>query len=239
MKSFKNKNRIKKSIVIAKFSIFLIIVIFVPIYILFFNKEIISNFKNYNDLVDYIRSFGIYGALVFLGIQILQIVISVIPGQIVQIAAGAIYGIIPGIILAVIGVILGEALTFMLGKHLGYQGLSMIIGESKMESLTKKLNTKRSYLITFFFFMLPGVPKDIMCYVAGISKIKLKTFLIISVLGRLPIMIISIIFGKMLIEKNYFAMIIIVAVICIISIICFIIRKKYSHIIDHIYEKLS
>lgn len=229
----------KKLLTLSKFIILIIILIAVPIYVAVFKSDVIARFENYNDVVKYIRSYGVYSRGVFILLQIMQIVISIIPGQLFQIAAGSIFGIMQGLLLSLLGVFLGEIFTFYLGKFLGKDGLKLFLGEEKMDSLTQKLNTEKAYFITFIFFLLPGVPKDLMCYVAGISNIKLHTFLIISLSGRFPIMLVSIVFGNMFITKNYVGMAIIAVLIGVLSVGCVLVRRRFSFIVDKIYDKIS
>ena len=154
-------------------------------------------------------------------------------------AAGYIYGFWPALLFAMTGAVAGTAISFMLAKALGRDFLHIFFGEEKMSYYIERLNSKKMYAIVFFLYLIPGIPKDMVSYAAGVSEIKFKPFLIISALGRLPGMIGSLIMGCMLVEENYAAAIVIgffaVATFCV----CIALRKKIQVLLDRFYEKIT
>ena len=170
--------------------------------------------------------------------EVLQIMIFILPGQFFQFAAGYLFGFIPGLIYTFIGAVIGTTITFFLARVLGSDAVRMIAGDQRMDHYTELLSSRRAYLITLLIYLIPGLPKDAVCYCAGVSGIRFLPFLIISVAGRMPAMAGSIAFGSMYMKQNYTGMAIVAAVVGIICLICIIKRKELLAYIDRLYDKV-
>ena len=235
----KRAHKWKKILTIVKFMILIAIVIGIPAYILIFRQDVISSFRSFDDVVSYLKKYEAQSALVYMAAQILQIVISVLPGQVFQFAAGFLFGFVPGLIYSIIGAMMGTTITYFLARFLGRDAMHLFFGGEKMQYFIERLNSERAYIIVFLIYLIPGLPKDLVCYAAGVSNMKFKPFLILSTVGRTPAMCGSLLFGVMYMQKSYTGMIVIAAICAVILIICFIFRKRLTGIIDNIYHKIS
>ena len=166
-------------------------------------------------------------------------VIAAIPGQAFQLAAGYFFGFFQGLLWSVVGVILGTIVTFFLARILGRDAMYLIFGEKKLQSFIDKLNSKRAYLLVFIIYLIPGIPKDLFNYAAGVSEINFKAFLILSSLGRIPGMMGSLIIGLMVRNGDYTALIIIGIAAAVIVVVAFIFRKRLMALLDMFYEKMK
>ena len=164
------------------------------------------------DLREYIRSFGAAGWLVFLGLQFLQVFIALIPGELLESAAGYAFGPVLGTVLCYAGIAMASALVFQLTRRFGVKLVEVFVSREKITQL-RFLNTekKRNRLI-FLLFFIPGTPKDLLTYFVGLTDIRLGTFLAISLIARIPSILSSTFGGHMIGEGNYFAAIILYAV---------------------------
>ena len=126
--------------------------------------------------------------------------------------------------ISIIGALIGSTITYFLARFLGNESLHLIFGEQKVSSYVRKLNSKRSYMLIFLIYLIPGIPKDFVSYVAGVSNIRLRPFLVLSTLGRTPGIIESLLFGAFLADKNYIGLVIVVAVS--LSILWFCITRR-------------
>lgn len=184
---------------------------------------IAPNFKDYIEdpikFKEYISDNGFIGIIIFLFVQILQIVVSIIPGEMIEIAAGITFGWFLGLILCLIGVALATSLIFVVCKKLGKPYIDKLVGNGKLK-LFDKLNssTKRDTII-FIIFLIPGIPKDLLVYAAAFFDIKLSKFLLLSIPARIPSIITSTIAGQYILEGNYKPVIIIFAVMIVITIL--------------------
>ena len=211
----------------------------VPAYILIFHHDLITRFQSYDEVVYYLRSYKGYSAIVFVLIQVLQIVISVLPGEVMEFAAGSLFGFPLGLLLTFIGCLIGTTIVFYLAKFLGADAVRRIAGENRMQEYIEKLNSEKAYILVFILYLLPGIPKDILCYIAGISSMRFKPFLLLSSVARIPGICGCLLFGTMYMQKNYTFMIGLAAATGIILVLCFLFRERLLGLADKIYEKLN
>ncbi len=148
------------------------------------------------------RKFGLFGWILIVFINVLQIVVAFLPGEPVELATGVLYGWFWGSILCVIGVVIGEAIVFLITRRYGIKLVNWMFRKDVTETKFFE-NTARIQSLTFILFLLPGVPKDVLTYVAGLSKIKLGDFLIISTLARTPSIISSALIGGSAISGDF------------------------------------
>lgn len=131
-----------------------------------------------------IDSLGMYGIIIFILIQIVQVVIPIIPSLVVSIAGVIIYGPIFGFIYNYIGICIGSLIVFALAKSYGIKLLEKMFSQRLLEKYGK---WTRGSKFTLFFagaIACPGMPDDFLCYLAGTSKIKTAHYMMIIFIGR-------------------------------------------------------
>ena len=230
-------SRKKKIAAIIKFVLLLIVIAGIPAFLyLKFGSEIFSK-DSADRLVTYLMANKHISALIIVILQILQVIICVIPGQPIQFAASYMLGVGGGLLLSLIGAAIGAAIAFYLAKLLGRDMLYLLFDKNKVQDYQRKLNSGKGLLIVLLIYVLPGVPKDLVAYVAGISEMKFKPFIIISTIGRCPGMIGSLLLGHFYGAGNYRAIGVVIIAAVIILIICFIKRKSLIKYLDKLEEK--
>ena len=230
------KNRIFAA---AKFAVLLIIVIGLPLYVYFFHKDLLSEFRTFDEAVAFLRQYKNLSVPVYLLAEFLQIMISVLPGQVFQFAAGYLFGFLPGLFYTLVGALIGTVIVFYLARLLGTDAVHLMLGKERTERYVSLLNSKKAYIITFLLYLIPGFPKDTLCYIAGVSEIKVQPFLFLSIAGRMPAMAASIVFGSMYMKHDYIGMAVVAAAVAVIFIFCMIRRKYLMDLIDRLYEKYN
>jgi uncharacterized membrane protein YdjX (TVP38/TMEM64 family) len=142
-------------------------------------------YSSSDKLSKFLQNLGPYSPAVFVILQVLQVIAAPFPGELTGVAGGYVYGETFGFLLSTIGLCLGSWVAFELASILGRPFVERFV---KREVLAKFnfLTTKTGTFICFVFFLFPGFPKDYLCYVLGLSRMKLSTFLIVSIVGRLP-----------------------------------------------------
>ena len=172
-----------------------------------------------DDFRDYIQSFGPLGWLVLLGLQFLQVFIALIPGELLETAAGYAFGPWVGTAICYVGVGLASSLIFALTRRYGVKLVEIFVPLEKINEL-RFLNTerKRNNLI-FLLYFIPGTPKDLLTYFVGLTDIKLSQFLILSMIARIPSVISSTFGGHLLGEERYTGAIILYGVTGVVSAI--------------------
>lgn len=228
----------KKVLSVIKLLILFGIVVVLPVNIFFNHHDILERFENFNDILKFLEHYHWQSILVYIVIQTMQVIISIIPGQAFQFAAGYLYTFFPGLLFSLIGAVIGTTIAFHLAKILGSDAVHLFIGQEKTAYYLERLNSKRAYTIVFFLYLIPGLPKDIICYAAGISEMKFKPFLILSMIGRTPGMAGSLLIGALYLREHYVLMGIIIVLAVIAFILCVIYRNKIHGYLDRFYGKI-
>lgn len=213
--SRKIENFLKKYGVHLFFAVFTIITIIVGYE--YFSKYA-SAFKDPDNIKNVILSYGAYSFLIFIALQVIQVVFFFIPGEVVQIVGGYIYGPIKGSLLSVVGIALGSAIGYLIARYLMREQVQKMIEKRDLKLFKKILTRGSNKLVIFFVYLIPGIPKDILVYLCGVSDIDFLEFLIYSTLGRLPWIIVSALFGNGIGERNYVTL----TIIAIVSLVFFI-----------------
>ncbi len=151
---------------------------------------------------NWIFSFGAWGPLVFIGVQIFQVVFSPIPGELTGFLGGYIYGVWLATLYSTVGLSVGSWLCFLLGRWLGRPFVEKLIPRSVLDKFDFLVNNRGAFL-AFIFFAIPGFPKDYMCYVLGLSPLRTGVFLFVATVGRIPGTIILGLQGANVYEERY------------------------------------
>ena len=238
IKKQKQENLRRLMISILKLLLLLTIVAGIPLYIYFCHGDWLRRFEDVQEVIAFLERYETESIPIYLGLQGLQIVISVLPGQVFQIAAGYLYPFWLALLLALTGAVLGTAITFGLAKLLGQDFLHLFFGEEKIGYYVERLNSKRAYTLVFLLYLIPGIPKDVVSYAAGASEMHFKPFLILSAVGRLPGMCGSLLMGWLLEGEHYIGLGIVAGIAVISFVVCILFRKRINGWLDRMYEKL-
>ncbi|MCI8647958.1 MAG: VTT domain-containing protein [Firmicutes bacterium] len=238
----RKKDRIHKKFklvsAILKFALLLFVLVGLPLYIYFYQPQLIENMSSMENVNAFFQQYKTQSIFVYIGAQIIQIVICVIPGQWLQFAAGYMYGFWLGFLFSLIGAAAGSVITYYLAKLLGRDAMHLIFGEAKINDFIHKLNSKKAIVVVFLIFLIPGVPKDLCNYAAGISQMKLKPFLLVSLVGRSPGMMGSLLIGRQIEAGDYTGAIVIAVIAVILCVVGIIMRKYLTKWLDRVYSKL-
>ena len=138
-----------------------------------------------------VERLGMWGVLALLGVQVLQIIVAIIPGEPVELAAGAMYGAWGGLALCLLGCLLGSALVFQVVRKKGRAAFERTSLGQKLGEYRFLRDETRLEGIVFLLYLIPGTPKDILVYVCGLSPLPLGRFLLLSTLARIPSVVTS------------------------------------------------
>lgn len=168
-----------------------------------FGPQLTALARKPEDLRDLLNSYGWKGILVFMGIQMLQVVVAAIPGEFVQVAGGYVYGTWLGTLYSLTGIVLGSVLVFFIARLLGYPLVKLLVSPTQLEKFNFMINSNKSEVAMFILFLIPGIPKDILTYIAGITPVKPLKFFAIITTGRLPALLASSYIGSSTQKGNY------------------------------------
>lgn len=237
--NIKKTKKTKVVLSVLKLLLLVGIVVAIPLYIIFYQRDFIQQFRSFEDVLAYLEHYRFESIFIYIGIQVLQIIISVIPGQAFQFAAGYLYGFLPGLVFSIVGAFLGTTISFYLAKILGKDAVHLFFGEARTNYFIERLNSKKAYVIVFLLYLIPGLPKDVVSYAAGVSDMNFKAFMAFSMMGRLFGMSGSLLIGAFYFKQHYIGMGIIAVIAVVAFVLCIIYRKKIDKFLDKFYDKVT
>lgn len=220
----KNRSLISKRI-LAIISV-VVVAALVSALAMFIWKAIESDIRTPEGFKAYIENFGWKGYLVALGIQMLQVVVALIPGEVVEIGAGCAFGWLGGTLICLAGVAIASAAVFVLTKRIGIKMVELFVDPAKIDSLRFLNSEKKLKRTVFLLFFIPGTPKDLITYFVGLTRITLSEFLAISLIARIPSVLSSALVGHYVIKENYLTSILIFAATAVVSLAGILLYKK-------------
>ena len=143
---------------------------------------------------------GVGGVFILLAFQFLQIVVAFIPGEIVQIAAGMMYGPWIGALVVIVGAVISSAFIFAIVHKLGAPFVRAMIPEKWMSKLERFENSEKLDVMVFVLFLIPGLPKDVFTYLVPLTNMSMRNFVVLANIGRIPGVLISTLGADKLIE---------------------------------------
>ena len=224
----------KRNIKIFKLTILILVIILlicITAYLIPIMKDI-STTEGRIKFKDTVNDTGIIGMLTLFGLQFAQVFLFILPGEPIEILSGMCYGALGGYLFITISVFVITALIFFLVRMLGRKFVYEFCNKEKVEKIEKSKifqNPKKIEWIMAILFMVPGTPKDLLIYIAGLLPIKPLRFILISTFARFPSVVSSTLVGSNLIAGDWKSCI-------IIYIITFITVGLFALIIN-IFDK--
>ncbi len=134
----------------------------------------------------FLASYGPYSAAVFTVVQALQVVVAPVPGEVTGFVGGLLFGKLYGTALSTVGLTAGALLAFYIARRLGSGFVRKIVRQEYFDRFDSFMSTHKALNITFVFFLIPGFPKDSLCYLLGLTRMRYVDFILMNVFGRLP-----------------------------------------------------
>lgn len=209
----------------------------------FVHFDLIFLFTDKDKIIDLINSFGPLSALAFIGVQILQVMVAPIPGELTGIIGGYLFGPLPGFLYSTVGLTLGSWAAFALGR---FFGLPFVEKAVKPDFIRKYdyVMEHQGVLISFVLFLIPGFPKDYLCYILGLSHLHLWKFLVVSTVGRLFGTALLSFSGSLARAHQIAPLLMVLAFTVFVLIITFLYRerllawlKRRHHLSVHLHQK--
>ena len=176
-------------------------------------------------LAQMLREWKILAPIVFILLQALQVIISPIPGEATGFLGGYLFGEWLGLIYSTIGLTLGSVVSFWIGRWLGEHYVRNLVSKETWDRLGFIVEAEGA-IICFIIYLIPGLPKDIICYVFGISPMPLWVFALVSGLGRIPGTWVLSAQGAHTATGNYFSVILISAVCAAVALPLYYYRHR-------------
>lgn len=179
-------------------------------------------------LIDRVQNAGWGGVLILEAIQFLQVVVAFIPGEVVQIAAGMLYGPWWGAVIILVGCIISSAFIYMLVHKLGAPFVHDMVPQKYTDKVREFEKSGKFEIIVFVLFLIPGLPKDVFTYITPLSDMKLSTFLVITNLARIPGIVLSTYAADGLLEGRMLESVIMFGVLAVIAVVALFVYHRIS-----------
>lgn len=152
---------------------------------------------------EWVEARGVWGKLAFVGIEICKVILVVIPGEPIEIAAGYAFGTLESLFLCMIGITIGSMIVLLLVRRFGMSVVEIFFSREKVQSMHFLRTTQRQNVILAFIYILPGTPKDFLNYYVGLTDMPIHVWFWVCSVGRIPSIITSTISGNAFGEKRY------------------------------------
>ncbi|MBO1099786.1 TVP38/TMEM64 family protein [Enterococcus hirae] len=141
-------------------------------------------FRSTTSLQRFIQQFGEYAVVIFILLQIIQVIIPILPGGISSVAGLLMFGNGWGLLYSCIGLIIGEAIGFLLVRYYGVSFVQLILSPKKYQKFDQLLTQKTKDIkkVLCLTMLIPFAPDDLVCLVAGLTKISFKEYIQIVLL---------------------------------------------------------
>ena len=168
------------------------------------------------------------GALAMILICAAQVVVALIPGEVVEIAAGYVFGSWMGSLLCLVGIVLGSCTTILLVRRFGSKLVYAFYPKEKIDALPIIRDPAKRNLLTFILFVIPGTPKDLFTYAIGLTDMSIPLYILLTTAARFPSVILSTLSGNAVGTKDYRMAVVFVIVTAVVSGVGVLIYRIFS-----------
>lgn len=183
-------------------------------------------FENPQMFRDFVEEHYVLGVITMLFMFIIQVILALIPGGLLEVACGYAFGSVVGSVIAVTGIMAGSALTLILVRKFGRKFAELFYPKEKLDSISILKNKRKRNILVFLVFLMPGTPKDLLTYVVGLTDMGIPMYLLITGIARTPAIVISTIGGDALGLENYKQSLMFLGVLVIFTLIGIFIYGK-------------
>jgi uncharacterized membrane protein YdjX (TVP38/TMEM64 family) len=186
-----------------------------------------------NRLLQFIKENRAHAATIFIGLQIVQVVAAPLPGEVTGFVGGILFGPVWGVVYSTIGLTIGSWLAFMLARLLGRPIVERLVSREIIERYDYVMKHK-GLLLAFLMFLIPGFPKDLLCYILGLGHMNQRDFLLVSATGRLLGTVLLTMGGTFFRDEHYTALFTVVGVSLLIILLAMIYRDRLERMLRRI-----
>ena len=175
-----------------------------------------------------IRSFGPYSPLAYILLQITQVIVAPIPGGAIEFLGGYLFGVKAGFFYSMIGLILGSWMAFSLARIFEKLAVEKFVSPQTIKRFDYLIGHE-GLILSFLLFLIPGFPKDALCYLLGLTPMHLGIFLIISTIGRVPGTLMATLQGGKAFEHQYKSFLVLLGISALVILAFYIYHDEIHH----------
>ena len=177
-------------------------------------------------LVERVQNAGAAGVLILLGMQFLQIVVAFIPGEVVQLAAGLMYGPLWGSIIILIGCVISSSIVYKMVHSLGAPFVQGMVSTEHLDKFKAFEESGKLDIVVFILFLIPGMPKDVFTYIVPLTNMPYKKFITLTTIGRIPGVVGSTYAAAGLASGEVVGPIVVLVVLAVVAVVAIAFRDK-------------
>ena len=216
----------------------ILLAVFVGIFIYFYDEiQWLGTPEGREDFIGKLRGTGVLGVIILTLIQILQVVVAFIPGDVVELASGALYGVFGGLVLCLVGLNIGTLIIFGLVRLLGGAYVRENVSKKQYKYLQILNDPNRALVALFFIFLIPGIPKDILIYFIPLTRVKMWKFMIVSSVARIPSIVSSTFTAEAALRGDYLSAGIIFGIFLVLGVLGLIFNKQIYALAEKIFVR--
>jgi len=219
--------------------IFPLFVVAVIVLAIVYRSSWLAFFSSRANVQQWIASYGAVAPLVYIAVQVFQVVIFIVPGEVIQITGGYLFGVVPGTVYSLIGIGIGSAIDFFMARLLGRAFVEGVFGDDRVARFDRFTSASGPQTGFFLLFVIPGIPKDILVYVAGISRLRFPFFLLVTMGGRLPGILGSAVIGDSIAGERYVLGAVVFGVALVLFVLGVIFRARIVAWVHRVQERVQ
>ncbi|MGE5299661.1 MAG: TVP38/TMEM64 family protein [Acidobacteriota bacterium] len=187
-------------------------------------------------LLAFIGSLGPAGFIGFILLQVMQVVAAPIPGEVTGFIGGYLYGPALGIFLSTVGLTFGSLVAFSLSRTFGRPFVEKFVKKETMEKYDYLLHHKGAFLV-FLLFLIPGTPKDLLCYILGLGHLSTKEFFVISTVGRFGGTVLLTLGGNFVHHHQYYRFFILLGIAIILVFLSMVYKDRLEKMFSLLHTR--
>jgi uncharacterized membrane protein YdjX (TVP38/TMEM64 family) len=172
-----------------------------------------------------ILSFGPYSPLAYILLQVLQVIVAPIPGGAIEFMGGFLFGAKVGFWYSMVGLIIGSYLAFLLARIFERWVVEKFVSPETIKKFDYLIGHE-GVILSFLLFLIPGFPKDALCYVLGLTPMRTGIFLAISTIGRIPGTLMACLQGGKAFDNEYKAMLILLGLSTLVILVFYLYHEQ-------------
>lgn len=197
---------------------------------LLFATGLIDLFFDRRRLMEVIARYRSHAVVIFVALQSLQVVAAPVPGELTGFAGGVLFGPVWGVIYSTLGLTIGSWIAFMLARWMGRPLVEAVINVETMRRYDHMMKHKGLFL-ALLLFLIPGFPKDYLCYVLGLGHMRQRHFLAICVSGRFVGTVLLTLGGTYFRDERWHALFIVIGVSAALAMLAMIYRDRIEALV--------
>lgn len=158
------------------------------------------------------------GSLLMIAVCALQVIVALVPGEVVEVSAGLLFGWWQGLIICIVGMTLGSIVVILLVRRFGRRFVEAFYPPEKIDTLPILNDPSKRNFMTFLLFLIPGTPKDLLTYVVGLTRMSIPLYIVITSFARIPSIVVSTLSGDAVGKDDLFMIILFFGLSAILSI---------------------